>query len=97
MRKHSSGAVLSLALTINFRARENAVLPLSTPITGVDGRVMYEIVVPKNTTVIVSIINCNRDPELWGPDSYEWKPERWLSPLPSTVLNAPIPGIYSHL
>lgn len=80
-----------------FRARDNAVLPLSTPVTGVDGRVMHEIVVPKNTTVIVSIINCNRDPELWGPDSYEWKPERWLSPLPNTILDAPIPGIYSHL
>jgi len=83
--------------TVLRTARENAILPLSTPITGVDGRVMHEIAVPKNTTVIVSIINCNRDPELWGFDSYEWKPERWLSPLPSTILDAPIPGIYSHL
>jgi Cytochrome P450 len=81
----------------NFRARKDAVLPLLSPITGVDGREMNEIVVPKDTTIIVSIINCNRDPALWGPDSYEWKPERWLSPLPDAIMEAPVPGIYSHL
>lgn len=78
-------------------AQKNTVLPLFTPITGVDGREMHEIVVPKDTVVIPSILNCNRDPALWGADSYEWKPERWLSPLPDTLMEAPIPGIYSHL
>lgn len=81
----------------NFRARKEAVLPLFTPITGVDGREMHEIVVPKDTSIIISIINCNCDPLLWGQDSYEWKPERWLSPLPEAVMEAPVPGIYSHL
>ena len=80
-----------------FRARQDTVLPLSTPITGIDGREMREIIVPKNTDVIVSILNCNRDPALWGTDSHEWKPERWLSPIPNTVAQAPIPGVYSHL
>ena len=81
----------------NLRARKNAIVPLYTPITGIDGREMHKIVVPKNTTVIVSIINYNRDPELWGPDSHEWKPERWLSLLPDTITEAPVTGIYSHL
>ena len=81
----------------NFRARKDVVLPLFRPITGVDGREIREIVVPKDTTIIIGIINYNRDPALWGPDSYEWKPERWLSPLPDTVMKAPAPGIYSHL
>ncbi|KAJ2915661.1 hypothetical protein MD484_g4746, partial [Candolleomyces efflorescens] len=27
----------------------------------------------------------------------EWKPERWLSPLPDTVPDARVPGIYSHM
>jgi len=81
----------------DFSARKDTVLPLSTSITGIDGREMHDIIVPKGTTVIVSIINSNRDPALWGPDSYEWKPERWLSPLPDTIREAPIPGIYSHM
>ena len=84
-------------LTCFFRARQNTVLPLSTPITGMDGHEMREILVPKNTNVTVSILNCNRDPALWGPDSHEWKPERWLSPVSDTLAQAPIPGVYSHL
>ncbi|KAF8237919.1 cytochrome P450 [Tricholoma matsutake] len=77
--------------------RKDAVLPLFTPITGVDGRQMNEIFVPKDTKIIISIINYNRDPALWGPDSYEWNPERWLGPLPDTIMEAPVPGIYSHM
>ena len=82
---------------ITFRSRQDIILPLSTPITGIDGREMHEIIVPKDTKIIVSILNCNRDPALWGSDSYEWKPERWLSPLPDTVTRASIPGVYSNL
>ncbi|KAI0039847.1 hypothetical protein FA95DRAFT_1503644, partial [Auriscalpium vulgare] len=33
---------------------------------------------------------------IWGPDAEEWKPERWLAPLPKTVEEARIPGIYSN-
>jgi hypothetical protein len=80
-----------------FRTRKDVALPLFTPITGVDGRVMHEIIVPKDTTIMISIINSNRDPALWGTDSYEWRPERWLSPLPGTIVEAPVPGVYSHL
>ncbi|KAH9940844.1 cytochrome P450 [Epithele typhae] len=29
--------------------------------------------------------------------AHEWKPDRWLSPLPDAVMSAPIPGVYSHL
>lgn len=78
-------------------ARKDVVLPFFRPIIGVDGREIHEIVVPKDTTIIIGIMNCNHDPALWGPDSYEWKPERWSSPLPETLMNAPVPGIYSHL
>ncbi|EEB98095.1 hypothetical protein MPER_02458 [Moniliophthora perniciosa FA553] len=34
---------------------------------------------------------------LWGPDALEWKPERWLEPLPAVIPEARIPGVYSHL
>ena len=39
--------------------------------------------------------NCNK--EIWGEDADEWKPERWLDPLPSALEEAHIPGVYSHL
>ncbi|KAG6887811.1 hypothetical protein C0995_012548 [Termitomyces sp. Mi166 len=78
-------------------ARQDIVLPLSTPIKGVDGREMDSILVPKDTKVFVGILAANRDPLLWGSDSLEWKPGRWLAPLPDALHEAHMPGIYSHL
>lgn len=37
-------------------ALKDAILPLLTPITGVDGRKVHEIVIPKDTIVIISSI-----------------------------------------
>ncbi|KAF5323100.1 hypothetical protein D9611_009211 [Ephemerocybe angulata] len=78
-------------------ARQDMVLPMSRPIVGVDGKEMHEVVVPKGTRIFISALASNRNPELWGSDSYEWKPERWLSPLPDALVNAKVPGVYSHL
>lgn len=58
---------------------------------------MSEILVPKGTMVIPGVLGSNINKTLWGEDALEWKPERWLSPLPSAVTDAPIPGVYSHL
>lgn len=41
-----------LPTTSVVRTFGDAVLPLFTPITGADGREIYEIVVPKDATVI---------------------------------------------
>ena len=79
------------------RTRKDSILPLSTPIIGLDGREIHEIPVPNSTGIIISIYAANRNSEIWGPDSYDWKPERWFNPLPDTVIDARIPGIYSHL
>ncbi|KZP09574.1 cytochrome P450 [Athelia psychrophila] len=78
-------------------ARKDMVLPLSKPIAGSDGREMTEVLVPRGTTIEVAIIRANREPEVWGSDAYEWKPERWLKPLPSGVTDAHYPGVYSNL
>ncbi|KAI0941738.1 hypothetical protein AcW1_003543 [Taiwanofungus camphoratus] len=77
--------------------RKDIVMPLSNPIKGVDGRMMHEIFVPNNTDVVVGILASNRNPAIWGDEALEWKPERWLSPLPESVTAAHIPGVYSHL
>ena len=77
--------------------REDIVMPLSQPIRGLDGTLISEIAVPKGTIVLTGMLASNRNPQLWGPDAEEWKPERWLHPLPETVKEAHIPGVYSHL
>ncbi|EED78842.1 predicted protein [Postia placenta Mad-698-R] len=85
-------------VTILVRApRKDSVLPLSEPICGVDGTMIREIPIPKGTELLIGIFGCNVSKSLWGEDSLEWKPERWLSPLPRAVTEASIPGVYSNL
>ncbi|TCD64103.1 cytochrome P450-dit2 [Steccherinum ochraceum] len=79
------------------QANQTTSLPLSQPIRGNDGTTMNEITVPKGTMTIIGIRSSNRNKALWGEDALEWKPERWLSPLPDAVIDARIPGVYSNL
>jgi len=83
--------------SLNRRTRQDVIMPLSAPIRGVDGTLIHEILVPKNTDIVIGILAANRNPALWGPDAAEWKPDRWLKPLPETVTNAHMPGVYSNL
>ena len=80
-----------------FRTREDVVMPLANPIHGVDGSLISEILVPKETSISIGIRACNRNKDIWGEDALEWKPERWLSPLPEAIGKAHIPGVYSNL
>jgi cytochrome P450 len=58
---------------------------------------MHGVTVPKGTDIVISLLGCNRNREIWGEDALEWKPDRWLKPLPSSVIEAHVPGVYSHL
>ncbi|KAH9481363.1 Cytochrome P450 monooxygenase 91 [Psilocybe cubensis] len=78
-------------------ARSDIILPLGSPIKGLDGKDISEIPIPSGTTIHMSILNSNRNSELWGDDADQWKPERWLNALPNALVNARIPGVYSHL
>ncbi|KAH9003662.1 cytochrome P450 [Lactarius hatsudake] len=78
-------------------ALSDIVLPLSSPIRDVDGRKIHEVFVPKDTNVYIHIYNLNRDPSIWGPDVTEWKLERWLAPLPESVREAHIQGVYANM
>ncbi|KAF6756784.1 cytochrome P450 [Ephemerocybe angulata] len=79
------------------QAAEDTVLPFSEPVKSFNGEKKREIMIPKGTRIFISILNSNRDPKVWGPDAAEWRPERWMNPLPDTVLDAKIPGVYSHM
>ena len=76
---------------------EDAVIPLHEPIRGKDGNIIRELVIPKGTNIVSNLRACNTNKAIWGEDALEWKPERWLQPLPQSVEDARIPGIYSNL
>ncbi|KAI0061904.1 cytochrome P450 [Artomyces pyxidatus] len=77
------------------RCRSDISVPLSRPTKTTDGEIT-SVFVPKGTTVILPALGVNRDPEIWGADAMEWKPERWLAPLPESVTKAGVPGVYSN-
>jgi cytochrome P450 len=52
------------------------------------------IVVAKKTTVSIPIAVINRNKAFWGEDAWDFRPDRWLEPLPAGALE--IPG-YRHL
>ena len=35
--------------------------------------------------------------EVWGEDAEVYNPDRWLNPLPESVTDARVPGVYSNL
>ena len=76
---------------------KDAVLPLSRPIRTTHGETLSSLVVPQGTNIIIGIMALNRQKSLWGADALEWKPERWLAPLPQTVSEAGVPGVYSNM
>ncbi|KXN81489.1 putative cytochrome P450 6a13 [Leucoagaricus sp. SymC.cos] len=78
-------------------SRKDMILPLSKPLKTTTGEVISEVFVPDGTTLFASVYGTNADAEIWGEDSHEWKPERWLKSLPETVAAAHIPSVYSHL
>ncbi|THH22548.1 hypothetical protein EUX98_g8147 [Antrodiella citrinella] len=79
------------------QANQTTSISLLQPIPGSDGILMKDITIPKDTITIVGIRSCNRNKAIWGEDALEWKPERWLSPLPDAVIDARVPGVYSNL
>ncbi|KAI0789862.1 cytochrome P450 [Abortiporus biennis] len=82
---------------IGRRTQKPTVMPLATPIKGLDGSSITSIPIPEQSTVIIAIQSANTNKAIWGEDALEWKPDRWLKPLPQPVLDAGIPGIYSHI
>ncbi|KAL0061119.1 hypothetical protein AAF712_012113 [Marasmius tenuissimus] len=85
------------AITSSREALKDSVLPLSKPMTGVDGTPITEVFVPKGTVVHIGVRAANQDRTVWGEDAAEWKPERWLKPLPDEVVNSKIPGVHPKL
>lgn len=71
---------------------EDDVVPLSRPYLSADGQSSFDsVVLPKGHELFVPLATLQRNPEIWGADADEFKPERWLN-LPSSVNSAKLPG-----
>ncbi|TFK93403.1 cytochrome P450 [Polyporus arcularius HHB13444] len=89
---------VSPGVTALFRfTTQDVLMPVMEPIRMRDGTISNAVHIPKGTRVVANITACNRDPALWGPDANEWRPSRWLEPLPRELEDAHVPGVYSHL
>ncbi|KAE9402808.1 cytochrome P450 [Gymnopus androsaceus JB14] len=67
-----------VALHLFRTAKEDDVLPLSTPITTTNGEVLTEIPMPKGSRVVLSIPAYNRNKKIFGEDAHVFNPYRWL-------------------
>ena len=87
----------TLMFTLCFRNTKDDTIPLSRPVLSADGSTwLSTLPLQKNTTLFIALEAANRDPGLWGPDASEWRPARWLSPLPKAAEGG-LPSVYSHL
>ncbi|KAF9257258.1 cytochrome P450 [Marasmius fiardii PR-910] len=77
-------------------AYEDAVLPLSRPITTISGRTITELPIRKGQAIYIGVAAFNRDSHIWGPDANVFEPLRWLD---GRYISANLPGIgpYSNL
>ncbi|KAJ7678438.1 cytochrome P450 [Mycena olivaceomarginata] len=74
---------------------KDTILPLSEPLTGVNGKAITSIPIPKGTTVYVAIGAANHNRRIWGDDALQFKPERWHNGKAGDRMEK-ISGIYGN-
>ncbi|KAJ2927120.1 hypothetical protein H1R20_g10018, partial [Candolleomyces eurysporus] len=79
--------------TVMRQAASDDILPLGTPFKGRDGKLHHTLRISQGQTILISILAINRSKEIWGEDSFEFKPERWKS-LPESVKS--VPGVWGN-
>ncbi|KAG9030882.1 hypothetical protein FRB95_003445 [Tulasnella sp. JGI-2019a] len=80
--------------TLRRIAREDSVLPLARPIVDKNGKTINEIFLRRGESLMVHIFASNTSPDLWGPDAFEFRPERF-DKLPEAVSG--IPSLFGNL
>ncbi|OBZ67495.1 11-oxo-beta-amyrin 30-oxidase [Grifola frondosa] len=61
-------------------ALKDDVIPLSKPIQTANGETLSSIRVKAGQVFHVPFTTMNTNPDVWGPDAREFKPERWVTP-----------------
>lgn len=84
-------------LDTTFRiAAKDDVIPLATPFVDRKGVERKEIRIKRGEQIAINITAANRDKAVWGEDSFEFKPERWLGENAHSK-SSEIPGVFSSL
>lgn len=73
-------------------AGSDDIIPLDYPVIDSSGSVLTEIPVVKGQRVHVNIYQYNRLKEVWGEDSHEWNPSRFINHQKPTTL-----GVFGNL
>ncbi|KAF7369540.1 hypothetical protein MVEN_00283900 [Mycena venus] len=76
------------------KAMEDDVLPLGKPYIDKEGKSHDTLTIPKGEMIHIPILAINTDPEIWGDDASEFRPERWDN-IPDSV--SEIPGVWANL
>ncbi|KAJ7088755.1 cytochrome P450 [Mycena belliarum] len=79
---------------ITRMAMEDDVLPLGKPYIDKDGQAHESLPIPKGLLMHIPILALHTDPEIWGPDAAEFRPERWEK-VPDAA--SEIPGVWANL
>ncbi|KAK0216094.1 cytochrome P450 [Armillaria fumosa] len=61
-------------------ATHDDVIPLRNPIKLSNGEVITALPVKAGQVFVLPFTVMNVNPDVWGPDAHEFKPERWLTP-----------------
>jgi len=83
-----------IAVEVSRTPNKDDMLPLTKPIVGTSGRVYTELPISKGTPVVISMFGYNLNPDLWGPDAHEFRPERWFGM--NDRVESPV-GVYGNL
>ncbi|KAJ7676712.1 cytochrome P450 [Mycena polygramma] len=75
-------------------ALEDDVLPLSKPYIDNTGEAHDTLHIPKGQVIHMPILSVNTDPEIWGDDAAEFKPQRWTN-VPGAASG--IPSAWANL
>ncbi|KAJ8096377.1 hypothetical protein PM082_011539 [Marasmius tenuissimus] len=88
---------LHSALPHTFReALEDTIIPLSEPITTIDGRQISVIPIKKGQVVYAGIASYHRNIDIWGEDAEIFDPLRWVDERTANI-KGPTVGPYANL